>query len=438
MRSPTVKSVAAIALFMAALGALSVRQYRNLLDPADPRGGNWGMADFRDVIYYPAVAVLDGQNPYDSRTYMTEYPVGNVFPLYSPHLLLLCLPFGLLPFELSGVLFWLLLVATYPVFAALCLKVCEIRPLLHRVFWLATALLVSIPGRWAFDAGQLAVLWSMATLVALEKAETRPRTAGLGLLLAAVKPTFGVPLALLLLFQRRYLPVFIATGLAMLAGGVVLAIIAAGSGWGSVWSVLDQNQAVLEAAKPFNPAVSHTRVDANVFLLQVLGLTGGRWLELVVLTAIVLVAGATLRSLNTSSAASPAGALVLLAMIVCVYHQTYDAVLLAPIPLAVVAPSRRLWATLPRTASICVALLSAAPLFNVSWTKTFSAILGRGLNASEGVRQEIAQIAAVVNSTVCLLAFILLVGAIWMRTTAGEAINGPDLLRPASASRKRP
>jgi hypothetical protein len=413
MNTQRAKTVAAVAVFVAALSMLAVRQYRNLLDPAKPHSGNWGMADFRDVVYYPTVALLEGNNPYDSKNYMEEYPVGNVFPLYAPHLLVIFLPFGLLPLGTSGVLFWLLLVSTYPLFSALCLRVCHVRPLPHRVFFLATAILVSIPGRWAFDAGQLAVLWSIGTLVAMQNGATRPVLAGLGLMLAACKPTFGVPLALLLLSQRRYKPVLIGTGVAALVASISVGMIAAGAGWDSLRSILDENQATIEAARPFNPATSHTRVDANVFVQQVLGLPGGRWSELAVFAAAVLLAGAALRASAMIEPSSAAGALALITIIVCVYHQTYDAVLLTPIPLAILARTPGSWQRTPRVLQLAVALASAVPLVNVTWTKTFDALLQRVFRLPQNTLDQLAPIEAVVNSTACLLAFGLVLAAVW-------------------------
>ncbi len=52
--------------------------------------------DFRDAVYYPAVAFTDGVNPYDPDRYYRSYPVGQEFPLYSPVHLVVHLPLALL------------------------------------------------------------------------------------------------------------------------------------------------------------------------------------------------------------------------------------------------------------------------------------------------------------------------------------------------------
>ena len=62
------------------------------------------MGDYRDAVYYPIRAVLDGVNPYDCEEklprpdgrlrYLQDprYPVLNIFPLFSPLILVLFSP----------------------------------------------------------------------------------------------------------------------------------------------------------------------------------------------------------------------------------------------------------------------------------------------------------------------------------------------------------
>src|SRR5215475_637765 len=75
-------------------------------DPQVASPEHWGMGDFRDNTYYPVVALRDGRNPYDRALYKAHYPVHYPFPPYSPLALLLYLPFGLLPYDLSRWLYF--------------------------------------------------------------------------------------------------------------------------------------------------------------------------------------------------------------------------------------------------------------------------------------------------------------------------------------------
>src|SRR3954452_6935880 len=82
------KALAAILLFAIVVAFLASRTLAHLhvLGDAD-NPSRWGLGDFRDVIYFPTRAVLDGVNPYDSaptddpQRYHGRYPVGNVFPV---------------------------------------------------------------------------------------------------------------------------------------------------------------------------------------------------------------------------------------------------------------------------------------------------------------------------------------------------------------------
>ena len=70
-------------------------------------GPHWGMADFRDVVYFPCRAVLEGVNPYDVTSYRQHFEgqVGNNFPLYSPLILVLHFPLAFLPYHTAGWIF---------------------------------------------------------------------------------------------------------------------------------------------------------------------------------------------------------------------------------------------------------------------------------------------------------------------------------------------
>src|SRR5438105_5517732 len=91
-----VASLAASVFFLTVVGFLASRTVAHLHDLENAEDASrWGLGDFRDVIYFPTRAVLDGVNPYDSAPtddptrYRGRYPVGNVFPIYSPLLFVL-------------------------------------------------------------------------------------------------------------------------------------------------------------------------------------------------------------------------------------------------------------------------------------------------------------------------------------------------------------
>ena len=74
----------AVLLFIGGVWMVGNRTRARFVIPGQPDAPAWGMLDFRDAIYFPIVAFLDGNNPYDSSAYVSTYPVGNVFALYTP------------------------------------------------------------------------------------------------------------------------------------------------------------------------------------------------------------------------------------------------------------------------------------------------------------------------------------------------------------------
>src|SRR6185369_10514670 len=107
-----------------------------------------------DAIYYPVVAFLDGNNPYDAAAYLATYPVGNAFALYTPMTLLVHLPFGLLPFVPSAVAYFVVSVVLLLWVAHLTLRMCGLATSAAAVFVFGFAMVISQPGQWNLFLGQ--------------------------------------------------------------------------------------------------------------------------------------------------------------------------------------------------------------------------------------------------------------------------------------------
>src|SRR5262245_5494362 len=71
----------------------------------------WVMCDFFGAVYYPVVAFLSGENPYDTERFLALYPVSEPFPLYLPMVLLVHLPLGLLPVQTASMIYFVLTIA---------------------------------------------------------------------------------------------------------------------------------------------------------------------------------------------------------------------------------------------------------------------------------------------------------------------------------------
>ena len=334
----------AVLLFVSGVLAVGRRTWLGLVIPGKPGAAAWGMLDFRDAIYYPVVAFLDGNNPYDASAYLSTYPVGNAFALYTPMTLLVHLPFGLLPFVPAALLYFFVSVVLLLGSAHLTLRMCGLASSAAAVFALGFAMVISQPGQWNLFLGQCGAIVTVAAYLALHFGRRRPWLAGLCLSVAAIKPATGIPLALLMLASGDRSAALLGAGAAVLIGGIPLIRIVHGAGGlrpflGSLhgaYAAFASNPASDAATSPY-------RVDAAAVVSRLLGWSLGLDAQLVLMLAILAVGAAALRHLATrddDEARVLGASLASVAVLVSAYHPSNEALLLA-LPIVALA-SRRL------------------------------------------------------------------------------------------------
>jgi Glycosyltransferase family 87 len=193
------------------------------------------LTDFRDAVYYPVVALRDGVNPYAVDTYYRHYPVGQEFPLYTPQFLLLNSPLLLFSFPTARAIAFgwnMTLVLGY---SAAVLGLLGARIRVAPLFGLATLILLSDPGRFDLRTGQPTLLIAIGVLAALRAVpradvasrigpgRSLPILLGVaGLATVWIKPTFAIPLAVLLIARTRVRLVVLGTLVAAALSAVVL------------------------------------------------------------------------------------------------------------------------------------------------------------------------------------------------------------------------
>jgi hypothetical protein len=322
------------ASLLAVVVALSAgRLARCVFVPGEVRIEHWGLQDFRDAIYYPTVAFLDGRNPYDSPAYRQSYPVLQTFPPYAPSTFLLHLPFALLPPGPAGALYAAVTVGLTLAVAFLALRFVAPSPRAGAAMGLAAALLLSRPGHWNFMLGQYAATLVLGVYLALLYARPRSWLAGLGLALTTIKPTFGVPLAVLMLARGDWLAVgrgLVIAGL-VAAGGLIGPVMAAG-GLGAFVAVLPANLSAFENEPHAHALLSVYRADAIRLIARLIDRVPTTAEELAITGALLAVAALLVRRLAAAEAADDArplsASLICVAMVACTYHLVYDLLLL--------------------------------------------------------------------------------------------------------------
>jgi Glycosyltransferase family 87 len=324
-----VRLAGAALLFLVALALIPVRP--NLL--------RVNRLDFGIAVYYPARAFLDGLDPYDQSAYRAAYPVEAPLPPFLPATLLLHLPFGLLPPGPSAALYLgdtlVLILAT----GWLALGFIEReRPPLAAIVLVAAMIVLSRPGRLVLRLGQLSFEPVVGTYTALRYALLAPWLSGLGVALALIKPTFGIPLAALMAGRRHWRAV--AIGLAITAAinlpvAMVLAhrdggISTLASHFGDTWEA-----SRLGIVETENPDMTSLRADAPSLIGRIRGHPLPAGAQSLVGLVILALAVGVLRRSNQCEGSPRGGWDALLAGFICLailssgYHQTYDLVLLA-------------------------------------------------------------------------------------------------------------
>jgi glycosyl transferase family 87 len=408
-----------ILAFGLVVAAISYRVLTNLNVPGQPEAPRWGLVDFRDVIYYPVVSFLDGHNPYDAVAYLRTYPVAAPFALYGPHTLVVHLLLGLLPLRAAEFVYYAMTLSLTPLLALVVLRLCDLAATPARVFGLAALILLSRPGESTLFLGQYTTTVVLGMYLALQYAQRRPWLAGLGVAIAALKPTFGVPLVILLLVSGTVRAVVIGVAIAAALAVVPTAmLVGQAGGLAAFLRVLQENRSVFSTGQHFVPATSVTRIDAVALAGRLVGTPLGDPVECGITLAILLLGVLGVRRLSHS--ANPASrqmlfALTCLTVLTCVYHQGYDALLLAQ-PLVALSTGRIASAGLfsRPLQSMLVALL-AVPAFN--YVGTYAAVGALGITGWPEL------VVASLNAIALLLALLICAALAFRRAPAAHRSN---------------
>jgi hypothetical protein len=290
------------------------------------------MGDFKSVIHCPVLTFMRGGNPYEHRQLAEVCPKRPVFPLYAPGTLVLHAPFGLLPFDAAARAFAAWTVVLTVLMAYLAFRVNDLMPTKVGVIAVAALVLLSRPGQWNLLMGNLAVELTVATYIALYYARRSPLTSAIGLAVATIKPTFGVPLAILMVARRDYRAVALGVVFSLLLNLPPWLVLVKRAGG------LDQfAQSLIESQQGWGAIVASSsvttayRADLTGFLSRLAGHPLGSPAEVLVALLVLLAAAIAIRTLEQQT--EPArrrlsSDIACVAIVLGVYHLGYDLVLL--------------------------------------------------------------------------------------------------------------
>lgn len=292
---------------------------------------SWFMDDFHVAVYYPVRAFLDGGNPYHSSSYVTKYPV-SPFPVYAPATLLLYLPFGMLPLAPAGAVYFVVTIILTIVLAIAALRLAGWVATPANVIGLSGLILLSRPGHWNLLLGQVTLPSVLGVYATLRYARAAPMLAGMGLAVSLLKPTFGVPLAVILLGVGWWRPIFHGAWIAALLNLPIVAILITRAGGVKLFlAQIAESQARFGEIGPADPVRAVGRIDLVALLSRLQGFPLEAPVAVLVSVSVLGLTVLGLRRLGPPrnfTTAWIAGGLICSAVLLSTFHHAYDLLLM--------------------------------------------------------------------------------------------------------------
>ena len=386
-------------LFLAlATAFVGVRTYRNFAVPA--RDFDWqkrGMSDFYTLYYYSS-AFADGVSPYSADLMNNpKYVVPRNAAPFSPFAFLIDTPLTWMPLQSACALFFLISWSLIGVLAYCCIWMSRIRFDWTLWFWIFGFLVFSRPGHVTLFTGYFTVQLVLGTLVALHYSKSNPWLAGIGFLFASVKPTYVIPLTILMLARRDYKAVVVGVVLTTVFAVGCFGWLVAHSDFQAVIESVRSGQEAFEDDRAEAPLNTWTRVDVAGMVAKMSKRAPGNLEYLSVMCVLLVIPcfavwhaaeregmpaqhdGQLHDEMAASSDQGAAGLsalIVVLAMLVTIYHHSYDCLIVSVGMVGLLLNSNQLVSSLHGKLSMIVATLLSVPMLNYASTKSVRDRLG--------------------------------------------------------------
>lgn len=324
---------------------LSVSLARSIWRYDDPEVAEFdrsrqGQFDFHNGVYFPARAFVDGISPY-GQSFAQNYPVTRPLPMMSPFMLLLHSPLAILPVRAAESFYFLLNCALLGLLGWYCVSWLPAGD--QRVSWLLvswTMIVASRAGHTTLFTGYLTALMVVGTLVALSHARSRPWLSACGVAIASCKPTYAIPLFLLMIARGDRNAALKGLGLSIVGAVLALGRLLMVTTPQQLWFDVQQGQlAHLEDSYEF-PINTWTRIDALALVSKWLNANPGEALHLAVMILLLPLPALALWRLqfikHHQTAAGLSSGLIAVSMLATLYHHVYDALLLFPAALGLI------------------------------------------------------------------------------------------------------
>ena len=394
------------------IAATGYRTYRQYSMPSDTFDwNNRGHSDFHNGVYFPSLAFREGVNPY-SNAIVDRYLISRSSPIYSPVLFIWHAPLSVPILDEADILFFLCNTAMLGLLAWLGIRMANQR--YHRGLWilLFAILVYSRPGHVTLFTGYFTVELVIGSIVALHFGSTRPFLSGLGMLLASGKPTYVLPLIVLLLCRRNYRAVAIGLVLCVAGGLIGLSWLAFFSSPMEVVAGINEGRMALHGDATEDPVNTWTRLDTVGVVSKVMGWKPNDFFYLGSMLVMLVVPGwlmfrASVNERNRGATGLTA-TIACLTILVSIYHHAYDSLLVVVPWIGITFFGSIDRAEMPEWARRTLAVLLAVPLVNYLSTRAF--LQKAGLDPQGYVWEAITS----ANGACLLLALVIVLWSAWI------------------------
>ena len=326
------KLIASCSLFATILFLTTLRTIRVYHVPVPKETIQFGLCDFHNAVYFPGLAFARGENPYSS-DYAAKYPVNREMSPYAPMLLPFCSLMGILPLRMAEYIWYSINACLTLVLAAATLHTAGFRFNATRILLVASAILLSRVGQSNQTLGQFGLYFALFTLFAIQYARKSHVLSAVGIACATIKPTFGIPLVIMMLSGRRIQPVLFGVLIAVLGSGLSLSWIILHEPTDLLSSFAASKDAIV-ADDNVDPASAWMRTDLLSVVAHNLSIATDIKSELFSMLIILIPSCLALWKLRgiqqSGETRSLELAVICSAIPLCIYHLSYDLLVLFP------------------------------------------------------------------------------------------------------------
>lgn len=362
------------------IGATAYRTYSQYSVPSNTFDwSNCGHADFHCGAYYPSLGYRHGLSPY-SKQLMVEYPVSSPARASPPISFWVHLPFTYLELHAADVAFFIFNTSLLLGLAFFTVHVTRGSPSLFWWLLVSCILLVSRPGHITLFTGYFTAEMVLGTFVALHFAKTRPLISGIGMVFASGKPTYILPLVVLMFARKNYRAVLFGLLFCVIAGIGGLAWIAKDVGFAEILSGIREAQEIFHAEETEYPINTWTRVDLLGMFARTINWIPDDTVYLAGMFALLAIPSFTIWKIadheSSSGITGVSATIALLTILTSVYHHSYDCMLIFVPWIGLVFFGNRLLPEIGARAKLWLKLLLAVPALNYLSTLSFRNLVG--------------------------------------------------------------